>query len=39
MIVIADNSLFRAQTMTGRTIQALPLDKTMEILRRYNVIR
>jgi D-aminopeptidase len=35
------NSLFRAQTMTGRgrTIQALPLDKTLEILRRYNVIR
>jgi D-aminopeptidase len=35
------NSLFRAETMTGsgRTIQALPLDKTVEILRRYNVIR
>jgi D-aminopeptidase len=35
------NSLFRAQTMTGRgrTIQALPLDKTVETLRRYNVIR
>jgi D-aminopeptidase len=35
------NSLFRAQTITGsgRTIQALPLDKTVEILRRYNVIR
>jgi D-aminopeptidase len=35
------NSMFRAQTMTGRgrTIQALPLDKTIEILRRYNVIR
>jgi D-aminopeptidase len=35
------NSLFRAQTMTGRgsTIQAVPLDKTVEILRRYNVIR
>jgi D-aminopeptidase len=35
------NSLFRAQTTTGRgrTIQALPLDKTLEILRRYSAIR
>ena len=35
------NSLFRAQTMTGRgrTVQVLPLDKTKEILRRYKVIR
>ena len=35
------NSLFRAQTTTGRgrTIGALPLDKTVEILRRYRVIR
>ena len=34
------NSLFRAETTTGRgrTIQALPIDKTVEILRRYNVI-
>ena len=31
------NSLFRAQTMTGRgrTVPALPLDKTLEILRKY----
>ena len=31
------NSLFRAQTMTGRgrTVQALPLEKTLEILKRY----
>jgi D-aminopeptidase len=35
------NSLFRAQTTTGRgrTIEALPLDKTVEILRRYKAIR
>src|SRR5207244_614238 len=35
------NSLFRAQTTTGRgrTIDALPLDKTVEILRRYKAIR
>jgi len=35
------NSLFRARTMTGRgrTIQALPIDKTLGVLRRYNVIR
>ena len=32
------NSLFRAQTMTGRgrTVPALPLDKTVEILRKYS---
>ena len=31
------NSLFRAQTMTGRghTVPALPLDPTLEILRKY----
>ena len=31
------NSLFRATTMTGsgRTVEALPIDKTLEILRRY----
>lgn len=31
------NSLFRAQTMTGRgrTVPALPLHKTLEILRKY----
>jgi D-aminopeptidase len=34
------NSLFRATTMTGRgrTVEALPLDRTIEILRRYGVI-
>jgi D-aminopeptidase len=34
------NSLFRAQTMTGRgrTVQALPIERTVEILRRYNAI-
>jgi D-aminopeptidase len=33
------NSLFRATTVTGsgRTIEALPIDKVQEILRRYNV--
>jgi len=35
------NSLFRAQTMTGRagtTIEALPLERTLEILRKYNTL-
>lgn len=34
------NSLFRAVTTTGRgrTIEALPLDRTIEILRKYNQI-
>ena len=34
------NSLFRATTMTGRgrTIEALPLEKTVEILKKYRVI-
>ncbi len=34
------NSLFRAVTTTGRgrTIEALPLDRTIEILRKYNII-
>lgn len=33
------NSLFRATTITsrGRTVEALPLDKTLEILRRHGV--
>jgi D-aminopeptidase len=33
------NSLFRATTVTGngRTIEAIPIDKVQEILRRYNV--
>jgi D-aminopeptidase len=36
------NSLFRAQTMTGRggtTVEALPLERTLEILRKYNALR
>lgn len=35
------NSLFRAETVTsnGRTVEALPLDATVEILERYGVIR
>jgi D-aminopeptidase len=35
------NSLFRAETMTGRggrVVEALPLDRTLEILRRHGVI-
>jgi len=35
------NSLLRAETMTGRdghTIEALPLDRTLEVLRRYGVV-
>ncbi|MBI3666552.1 MAG: P1 family peptidase, partial [Acidobacteria bacterium] len=34
------NSLFRAATMTGngRTVEALPLDRTLEILQKYRVI-
>ena len=34
------NSLFRATTMTGRgrTVEALPLDRTLEILRKYGVV-
>lgn len=35
------NSLFRAVTMTGngRTVEALPLNRTLEILRRYGAVR
>jgi D-aminopeptidase len=35
------NSLFRASTVTGngRTVEALPLDRVREILRRYNASR
>jgi D-aminopeptidase len=35
------NSLFRATTMSGNghTIEALPIDKTMEILRRHRSIK
>ena len=34
------NSLFRAVTMTGRgrTVEALPIDRTVEILRKYGVL-
>jgi hypothetical protein len=34
------NSLFRAQTMTGRghTVEALPLERTLRILRKYQMI-
>jgi D-aminopeptidase len=33
------NSLFRATTVTGRgrTVEALPIDRTLEILRKYGV--
>lgn len=35
------NSLLKAQTVTsnGRTVEALPLDATIEILQRYGVVR
>ena len=35
------NSLFRATTTTGHghTVEALPLDKTLEILRRHGVVK
>ena len=36
------NSLFRAATMKGkenRTVEALPLDETLKILRRYGKLR
>ena len=35
------NSLLRAETVTsnGRTVEALPLEETLEILRRYGAIR
>ena len=34
------NSLFRATTTTGRgrTVEALPIDRTLEILRKYGVL-
>jgi D-aminopeptidase len=34
------NSLFRATTITGRghTVEALPLDRTLEILRKHNAL-
>jgi D-aminopeptidase len=35
------NSLFKAETVTsnGRTVEALPIEETLEILRRYGVVR
>jgi D-aminopeptidase len=36
------NSLFRATTMRGRdgrVVEALPLDRTLDILRKYNVVK
>jgi D-aminopeptidase len=35
------NSLFRAETVTsnGRTVQALPLRETLDVLRKYGVVR
>ncbi|HEU5399989.1 MAG TPA: P1 family peptidase [Terriglobales bacterium] len=35
------NSLFRATTVTanGHTVEALPIDRTMEILRRHNAFK
>ena len=34
------NSLFRATTVTGRgrTVEALPLDRTLELLRRRGLV-
>ena len=34
------NSLFRATTITGRghTVEALPLDRTLDILRKHNAL-
>ncbi len=35
------NSMFRATTMTGHghTVEALPIEKATEILRKYGVIK
>ncbi len=35
------NSLFKATSMTGRghTVEGLPLEKTREVLKKYNAIR
>ncbi|HEY5883391.1 MAG TPA: P1 family peptidase [Pyrinomonadaceae bacterium] len=35
------NSLFRANTVTGRgrTVEALPLERTLEVLRKHGVVR
>jgi D-aminopeptidase len=34
------NSLFRATTVTGRgrTVEALPLDRTLEVLRKHGAL-
>jgi D-aminopeptidase len=34
------NSLFKATTITGRghTVDALPIDKTLDILRKYRAL-
>jgi D-aminopeptidase len=35
------NSMFRATTMTGsgHTVEALPIEKTVEILRKYGAVK
>ena len=35
------NSLFRATTVTGRghTVEALPIDRTLEILRKHDALK
>jgi D-aminopeptidase len=35
------NSLLRAETMTGngRTVQAIPIEETLEVLRKYGAVR
>ena len=35
------NSMFKATTVTsnGMTVEALPLDKTMEVLKKYRIVR
>ncbi len=35
------NSILRAETVTsnGRTVEALPIDETLEVLRRYGAVR
>ena len=37
----AYNSIFRATTMTGRghTVEALPIEKTTEVLKKYGAIK
>lgn len=35
------NSLFRARTITdrGHTVEALPIDRTLEVLKKYGVLQ